>query len=122
MGSFVYDNDFRHPALLAQEAASVDLLTDGRFDLGIGAGWLRSEYDAAGLAFDPGPVRVERLREAITIIKRLLTGEATSFEGKYYRLTELSAGFRTVQQPHPPLTIGGVVPGCSRWRRLRPTW
>ena len=107
VGSFVYDNDFRHPALLAQEIATIDLLTDGRFDFGIGAGWLKSEYDAAGLSFEPGRVRVERLAEAIQIIKRLLGGGPVTFDGRHYRLQELSAGFRSVQQPHPPIVIGG---------------
>lgn len=107
VGSFVYDNDFRHPALLAQEIATIDLLTDGRFDFGIGAGWLKSEYDAAGLRFDPGNARVERLAEAIQIFKRLLGGEPVTFDGRHYRLQELSAGFRSVQQPHPPIVIGG---------------
>jgi probable F420-dependent oxidoreductase len=107
VGSFVYDNDFRHPALLAQEVATVDLLTDGRFDFGIGAGWLKSEYDAAGLGFDPGGTRVDRLTEAVQLIKQLLTGEPVTFQGRHYQVKELTAGFKTVQQPHPRLTIGG---------------
>ncbi|HVH65704.1 MAG TPA: TIGR03621 family F420-dependent LLM class oxidoreductase [Candidatus Acidoferrum sp.] len=105
--SFVYDNDFRHPALLAQEIATIDNLTDGRFDFGIGAGWLKSEYDAAGLRFDPGSVRVERLFEALEIITRLLGGAALTYEGKHYQLRDLSAGFPPVQRPHPPIVIGG---------------
>lgn len=107
VGSFVYDNDFRHPAVLAQEVATIDLLTEGRFDFGIGAGWLKSEYDAAGLAFDPGATRVERLTEAVQLVKQLLTGQAVTFQGKHYQVKELTAGFNTVQQPHPRLTIGG---------------
>lgn len=107
VGSFVYDNDFRHPALLAQEIATIDRLTDGRFDFGIGAGWLKSEYDAAGLAFDPGSVRVGRLFEALEIITGLLTGAPLSYEGKHYQLRNLSAGFEPVQRPHPPIVIGG---------------
>jgi probable F420-dependent oxidoreductase len=107
LGSLVYDNDFRHPALLAQEVATIDLLTDGRFDFGIGAGWLKAEYDAAGLPFDAGRIRVERLAEALHIIKRLLLEEAVTFNGQHYRVQRLSAGFRTVQQPHPPIIIGG---------------
>lgn len=107
VGSLVYDNDFRHPALLAQEIATIDSLTDGRFDFGIGAGWLKSEYDAAGLSFDPGRVRVDRLAEAVQIIKRLLRGNPVTFEGRHYRLHELAAGFKPVQQPHPPFVIGG---------------
>ena len=72
VGSLVYDNDFRHPALLAQEVASIDLLTDGRFEFGLGAGWLKSEYDAAGLPFDDGGTRVARMAEALQIVKALL--------------------------------------------------
>jgi probable F420-dependent oxidoreductase len=110
VGSFVYDNDFRHPALLAQEAATIDLLTEGRFDFGIGAGWLRSEYDAAGIPFDRGSVRVERLAEAIQIIKQLMTAAPLTHHGTHYRLTNLTAGFRPVQQPRPPFVIGGGGP------------
>jgi probable F420-dependent oxidoreductase len=107
VGSFVYDNDFRHPALLAQEVATIDILTGGRFDFGIGAGWLKSEYDAAGLPFDPGGVRVERLAEAVALIKQLLAGEPATFAGKHYQVTNLTAGFKSVQRPHPPVLIGG---------------
>lgn len=107
VGSLVYDNDFRHPAVLAQEVATIDLLTEGRFDFGIGAGWLKAEYDAAGLPFDAGRTRVERLAEALHMIKRLLREEAVTFSGQHYQLRGLTAGFRTVQQPHPPILIGG---------------
>jgi probable F420-dependent oxidoreductase len=107
VGSFVYDNDFRHPALLAQEVATIDTLTDGRFDFGIGAGWLRREYDAAGLAFDAGKTRVDRLGEALQIIKQLLNGDPVTFNGTHYQVHELAAGFKPVQQPHPPIVIGG---------------
>jgi probable F420-dependent oxidoreductase len=107
VGSFVYDNDFRHPALLAQEVATIDMLTDGRFDFGIGAGWLKVEYDAAGVPFDSGATRVDRLAEAVMVIKQLLTGEPVTFSGRHYQVKELRAGFKTVQQPHPPVTIGG---------------
>ena len=107
VGSFVYDNDFRHPALLAQEVATIDSLTEGRFDFGIGAGWLKREYDATGIAFDKGRVRVERLSEALVIIKQLLRGEPVSYHGQHYNLQESTAGFKPVQQPHPPLLIGG---------------
>ena len=107
VGSFVYDNDFRHPALLAQEAATIDILTDGRFDFGIGAGWLRSEYDAAGIPFDPGAVRVARLAEAIRIIKHLMTEAPLTHAGTAYRLTNLTGAFKPVQRPHPPFVIGG---------------
>jgi probable F420-dependent oxidoreductase len=107
VGSFVYDNDFRHPALLAQEIASIDLLTDGRFDFGIGAGWLKTEYDAAGVTFDDGKTRVERMGEALGIIKQLLGGTAITHEGRYYRLSGLAGAPRPLQRPHPPIVIGG---------------
>lgn len=107
VGSFVYDNDFRHPALLAQEIATIDMLTEGRFEFGIGAGWLKTEYDATGLPFDAGRVRVERLAEALPIIIALLRGGRVTVAGRHYQLTDLAAGFPTVQQPHPPIVIGG---------------
>ena len=75
VGANVLNNDFRHPVLVAREAATVDLLTDGRLELGLGAGHMRSEYEQAGLEFDRGAVRVERLAEATSIIKGLLRGE-----------------------------------------------
>src|SRR5205809_2963243 len=77
----VLNNDFRHPVLLAREAATIDLLTDGRLELGMGAGYMKAEYEQAGLPFDLGGARVERLAEAVVIIKRLLAGEALTFAG-----------------------------------------
>jgi probable F420-dependent oxidoreductase len=107
VGSLVYDNDFRHPAQLAQEVASIDLLTDGRFEFGLGAGWLKSEYDAAGIPFDEGGTRVERMAEALQIIRALLRGTPLTIEGRYYRLTGLTGSPMPKQQPHPPILIGG---------------
>lgn len=79
VGTTVLNNDFRHPVLLAREAATVDLLTDGRLELGLGAGYVKSEYEQAGLRFDPGGARGERLAEAAVIVKRLLAGERLAF-------------------------------------------
>jgi probable F420-dependent oxidoreductase len=113
VGSLVYDNDFRHPAVLAQEVATIDLLTGGRFDFGIGAGWLKSEYDAAGIPFDPGGVRVERLADSLRIMKQLFSGSpptTPAAEGRHYRIAESFRMFKTVQQPHPPIMIGGGGP------------
>ena len=107
VGSLVYDNDFRHPALLAQEVASIDLLTDGRFEFGLGAGWLKSEYDAAGIPFDGGGTRVERMAEALHVVKGLFTATPLTYEGRYYRLTGLTGSAKPRQQPHPPILIGG---------------
>ena len=107
VGSLVYDNDFRHPALLAQEVASIDLLTDGRFEFGLGAGWLKSEYDAAGIPFDSGGTRVEKMAEALHIIKALFSARPLTHEGHHYRLTGLTGSAQPKQQPHPPILIGG---------------
>jgi len=110
LGTNVINNDLRHPVLLAREAATIDLLTDGRLELGLGAGYVRSEYQQAGLRFDRGGVRVERLGEAVTIIKRLLQGTAVDFSGTHYRVTGHTIHPRPIQRPHPPIMIGGNGP------------
>lgn len=107
IGSFVFDNDFRHPALLAKEAATLDLLSGGRFELGIGAGWHQPEYEQVGLPFEPAGVRIARLTEALSIIKQFFTRESVTFAGAHYRVTELQAFPKPAQRPHPPLFIGG---------------
>lgn len=106
----VLNNDFRHPVLLAREAATIDLLTDGRLELGMGAGYMKSEYEQAGLPFDLGAVRVERLAEAVAVVKRLFTGEPVTFAGRHYRVTDHVIYPRPVQQPRPPILIGGNGP------------
>lgn len=107
VGSLVFANDFRHPALLASEAATVDLLSNGRFELGIGAGWMQQDYGPTGIVFDPPAVRVERLAEAVTIIKRLFGDEPVSFAGRHYNLDGLHGAPKPVQQPGPPILIAG---------------
>lgn len=110
LGTAVLNNDLRHPVLVAREAATLDFLTDGRLELGLGAGYARSEYEQAGLTFDRGRVRVERLGEAIEIVTRLLAGDAVSFAGRHYRVTGHTVHPRPVQHPHPPILIGGNGP------------
>jgi probable F420-dependent oxidoreductase len=105
-GTGVLDNDFRHPALLAKEAASVDLLTDGRFELGIGAGWAPSDYAQTGIPFDLGHVRFERLKEAVHILTAAFGPDPVTFEGKYYSVHDLDVLPKPVQSPRPPLLIG----------------
>ncbi len=107
IGTNVLNNDLRHPVLVAREAATVDLLTDGRIELGLGAGSIKSEYDEAGFSFDPGGTRVERLAESVTIIKSLLSGEQVTFAGRHYRVTGHTIAPPPVQKPHPPILIGG---------------
>jgi probable F420-dependent oxidoreductase len=107
VGSLVFSNDFRHPAVLAKEAATIDVLSGGRFELGLGAGWLREEYDQTGIRFDAPGTRVERLEEAVTIIKGLLAGERVTFAGRHYTIADLEGRPTPVQRPYPPIAIGG---------------
>src|ERR1700694_1114478 len=90
VGSLVYDNDFGHPALLAQGVASIDLLEDVRCESALGAGWLKSEHHAAGIPFDGGGPRVERKAEALHVVKSLFTATTLTYEGRYYQLTGLT--------------------------------
>ena len=104
VGSYVYGNDFRHPALLAKEAATIDVLSDGRFELGLGAGWHRDEYQQAGLAFDKPGVRVDRFEESVGLIRRLLAAEQVEHQGANYQLRGLE-GAPVPVQPRVPLLI-----------------
>lgn len=115
VGSLVFDNDYRHPVVLAKEAATLDLLSDGRFDLGLGAGWLASDYAQSGIPFDSAGTRIERLEEALTVIKGLFAGGSFSFIGKHYRVNGIEGGPSPVQKPHPPILLGG---GGRRMLRL----
>ncbi|MGH9178342.1 MAG: TIGR03621 family F420-dependent LLM class oxidoreductase, partial [Acidimicrobiales bacterium] len=107
IGALVFDNDFRHPAVLAKEMATLDLVSEGRLELGIGAGWLASDYVAHGLAFDPPHTRVERLEEAVQVVKGLWSGQPATFDGHHYRLDRASGWPRPVQAPHPPIMVAG---------------
>jgi probable F420-dependent oxidoreductase len=102
VGTFVLDNDFRHPAALAKEAATVELLTDGRFELGIGAGWNMADYTKTGIPFDGPGERVSRLEEALAIITSFFGGEPVSFSGTYYKIDCLDA----VPHAKPKVLIG----------------
>jgi probable F420-dependent oxidoreductase len=106
VGTLVLDNDYRHPVLVAKEAATLDLLSGGRFELGIGAGWARDEYERAGMAFDPAGTRVDRLEEAVRVLKGLFAGSVLTFPGQHYAVTELQSFPMPAQRPHPPILIG----------------
>src|SRR5689334_25210991 len=110
VGSLVFSNDFRHPVVLAKEAATLDGLSGGRFELGLGSGWLREEYDQAGIPFDAPGTRIERMAEAVTIVKGLLAGEPVHFTGRHYTIAGLRGTPTPIQHPHPPLVIGGGGP------------
>ena len=105
--SLVFDNDYRHPVVLAKEAATLDLLSDGRLDFGLGAGWMTTDYEQSGIPLDPPGVRIDRMAEALTIIKSFFAGEAVNFTGKHYRVASLEASPSVVQKPHPPIVLGG---------------
>lgn len=107
ISAFVHNNDLRHPAVLAQDLASLDVLSGGRLDVAIGAGWNEPEYRALGLPFDPIRVRQARLAEAIAVLKGCFGPHAFSFSGEHYTITDYDAYPKPVQQPHPPFLIGG---------------
>lgn len=107
VATLVLDNDFRHPVLLAKEIATLDLLTEGRLEVGLGAGWHRPEYEAAGLAFDRPGVRVGRLEEAIQLLKGLWSEGPVTFSGRHYTTREQEGWPKPQQRPHPPLAVGG---------------
>lgn len=104
---FVANNDFRHPALLAQDLATLDVLSDGRVEVAIGAGWNRPAYDALGIPFDPVGVRVARLTEAVAVLKGCFADGPFSYAGEHYTVTNHDGIPKPVQRPHPPLFIGG---------------
>ena len=107
VGTFVLNVDLRHPAVLAQELASLDVLSEGRLDVAIGAGWNRAEYQAIGLAFDPTPVRQARLAEAVAVLKGCFADGPFTFSGEHYTISGYDAQPKPVQLPHPPFFIGG---------------
>jgi probable F420-dependent oxidoreductase len=104
---FVANNDLRHPALLAQDLATLDVLSGGRVDVAVGAGWNRPEYEALGVGFDPVGTRVARLAEAVHILKGCFCEGPFSFAGEHYTVTAHDGLPKPVQRPHPPLFIGG---------------
>ena len=110
VGTLVVDNDFRNPTVFARECATLDVLTNGRFELGIGAGWLDRDYQSTGIPFDRGRVRVARLAEAVTLMKRLFTEEQVTFAGEYYRVEKAECRPKPVQHPYPPILIAGGGP------------
>jgi probable F420-dependent oxidoreductase len=108
VGTLVFDNDYRHPLVLAKEVATLDVLTDGRLEIGLGAGWMRSDYEQSGIAYDPPATRVDRFEEAVLVVTGLLEADGPySFKGTHYTVTEHTPYPPPVQQPRPPLIIGG---------------
>ncbi len=107
IGSYVFCNEYRHPVLLAREAATLDLLSEGRFELGLGAGVGPAEFQQMGIPFASAGVRVGHLEESLQVVKRLFTEETVQFSGKYYTITAMPGYPRPVQQPRLPILVAG---------------
>jgi probable F420-dependent oxidoreductase len=105
VGSFVFGNGYRHPVLLAKEIATLDLLSQGRFELGIGAGNWPSDFEQMGIPFESVGVRISRLIEALHIMKKVFTEEVADFQGKYYTITHMQITPKPIQRPYPPIHI-----------------
>ena len=115
VGSLVLDCDYRHPAVLARELATIDHLSGGRLEVGIGAGWKKTDYDKSGIAMDPAPIRVSRMIEHANILKGLFAGGDYSFKGEHYTITDLVGAPAPARAGGPPFLIGGGGPRLLRF-------
>ncbi|MBA3652719.1 MAG: TIGR03621 family F420-dependent LLM class oxidoreductase [Actinobacteria bacterium] len=107
VGSLVFDNDYRHPVVLAKEAATLDLASEGRFEFGLGAGWMRTDYEQSGIPYDRPGVRIDRLKEGLAIMKALWSEGSATFKGEHYTVDNAQGSPRPFTTPHPPIVIGG---------------
>jgi probable F420-dependent oxidoreductase len=107
IGALVLGNDYKHPVVLAKELASLDVLSEGRVEIGLGAGWMESDYRASGIPYDRPGVRIERLAEAVAVLKGAMGDEPFSYAGHHYSITDYDGNPKPRQRPHPPLLIGG---------------
>lgn len=115
VGLLVTSNTFRHPPLVAKQAVTVDHISGGRLELGMGAGWFKGEHDNFGVEFPEPPELVARFQEAVMLIDKLLTQEVTSFDGHYYKVNDAPFRPAPVQRPRPPLTLGAHGPRMLRF-------
>jgi probable F420-dependent oxidoreductase len=114
VGMLVLGNDYKHPAVVAKEAATLDLLSEGRLELGIGAGWMKTDYDALGLPYDSAGTRINRLAEALTVIKGAWGDGPFDHDGEHYTIRSYNGLPKPVQQPRPPIVVGGGGPRLLR--------
>lgn len=116
LGTLVLDNDYRHPLVLAKEWATLDVLSNGRVEAGLGAGWMKTDYDESGISYDAPGTRIDRFKEGLAIIRGVFTSEGPfSYSGKFYKVTNAQALPRPVQKPHPAILIGA---GAKRMTRI----
>jgi probable F420-dependent oxidoreductase len=114
IGTLVLGNDYKHPAVVAKEFASLDVLSDGRVEAGIGAGWMKTDYSALGLPYDSPGMRIERLGEALAIVKGAWSDGPFSLDGRHYKITDYDGLPKPAQKPHPPILVGGGGPKLLR--------
>lgn len=107
IGALVWDNDYKHPAVLAKELATMDVLSEGRMEIGIGAGWMISDYEQLGIPYDSPKVRIDRFVEGLHVIKGAMGSESFSFAGEHYTISNYNGTPKPVQSPCPPILIGG---------------
>ncbi len=115
VGALVFDCDYRHPAVLARELASIDVLSEGRLEVGLGAGWKKLDYDRSGIPMDAPKVRVDRMIEYTKILKALFADEPVTFAGEHFRITDLPGTPRPYAVGGPPFVIGGGQPRVLRF-------
>ncbi|MFN3254688.1 MAG: TIGR03621 family F420-dependent LLM class oxidoreductase [Ilumatobacter sp.] len=108
--ALVFDNDYKHPLVLAKELATMDVLSDGRIEIGLGAGWMISDYEEAGMPYDRAGVRIDRFAEGLAVIKGVMGAEPFSFEGEHYTIRHHDGFPKPIQGPHPPIIVGGGGP------------
>jgi probable F420-dependent oxidoreductase len=107
VGALVWDNDYKHPVVLAKELATIDVLSRGRLEVGLGAGWLATDYQRSGIRYDSNRTRVDRFEEGLAVIKGAMSGEPFSFAGEHYTITDFTGTPLPVQSPSPPILVGG---------------
>lgn len=110
VGALVWDNDYKHPVVLAKELATIDVLSEGRLELGIGAGWMKTDYEAAGMPYDPPGVRIDRFVEGLSVLRGCFADGAFSYAGSHYTITSYDGMPKPIQRPGPPVLIGGGGP------------
>jgi probable F420-dependent oxidoreductase len=114
IGALVFDNDYKHPVVLAKEIATLDVLSGGRVEFGIGAGWMTTDYEQSGIPKDRDGVRIDRMVEALDVFRGAWADDSFNFKGEHYTITDYNGLPKPVQKPHPPILIGGGGPKVLR--------